>query len=222
MTTKPLSLLFFSFPFSLSVSLTISFPLPSFSFSRPIYVFLSLFAFVSHTVCFSASCLSYDLFLYEKKIAQDGYRFPLEELPLDQLDGPHLTLGSLVAFTPFDNLDDFKHYLARLRAIPAFLDQTTALLKRGIELRWVQPRGPLRSVPDQIRGQLVGDVTTSQYFGPFKKFPATIPAEEQRHLWQSRTDGGAFGAPVSASAAARARLVTEAVHIGSQMLPFDP
>jgi uncharacterized protein (DUF885 family) len=132
--------------------------------------------------------LSYDLFLYEKKLAQDGYRFPLEVLLLDQLDGPHLTLGSLVSFTPFDNLDDYKRYLARLRAIPAFLDQVTALLKRGIELHWVQPRGPLRSIPDQIRGQLVSDVTTSQYFGPFKKFPAAIPAEEQRHLAEAARD----------------------------------
>jgi uncharacterized protein (DUF885 family) len=126
--------------------------------------------------------LSYDLFLYEQKIARDGYRFPLEVLLLDQLDGPHLTLGSLVGFTPFDNTLDYHRYLARLRAIPAYLEQATALLRRGMELRWVQPRGPLRTVPDQVRGQLVSDVTTSQFFSPFKKFPTTIPAEEQQRL----------------------------------------
>jgi uncharacterized protein (DUF885 family) len=126
--------------------------------------------------------LSYDLFLYEQQLARDGQRFPLELLPLDQLDGPHLTLPALVGFMPFENSEDYERYLARLHAIPPYLEQVTALLKRGIKLRWVQPRGPLGSIPDQIQGQLVADVKAGAFFSPFKNIPMSVRSDEQKLL----------------------------------------
>jgi uncharacterized protein (DUF885 family) len=126
--------------------------------------------------------LSYDLFQFEQQQAVDAARFPLEVVLLDQLDGPQLALGQLMAFTRFETADDYRNYIARLKTWPRYLDQVIALLKRGIELRWVQPKGPLASVPAQIDGQLVKDVTASPLYEPFKHFPATIPEAERQAL----------------------------------------
>src|SRR5262245_38171826 len=54
--------------------------------------------------------LSYDLFRFEQQLAVDAARFPLEVMMLDQLDGPQLALGQLVAFIPFRNADDYGKY----------------------------------------------------------------------------------------------------------------
>ena len=88
--------------------------------------------------------ISYDLFKYEQQIAIEAARFPGEVMSLDQLDGPQLALGQLASFAPFRTAEDYRNYIARLHAWPRYLDQFTALLKRGIELRWVQPKVPLR------------------------------------------------------------------------------
>src|SRR5262249_30249701 len=126
--------------------------------------------------------LSYYLFRFEQQQKVDAARFPLEVILLDQLDGPQLALPQLTAFTRFETADDYRNYVARLKTWPRYLDQVMALLKRGIELRWVQPRGPLASVPAQIDGQIVKAVTTSPLYEPFKRFPATIPETEREPL----------------------------------------
>src|SRR5438046_869929 len=82
---------------------------------------------------------------------------------------PRLALGQLVGFIAFRNADDYGKYVARLRAYPRYLEQITALLKRGVAERWVQPKGPLASIPTQIDGQIVKDLTGSPIFEPFRQ-----------------------------------------------------
>jgi uncharacterized protein (DUF885 family) len=126
--------------------------------------------------------LSYDLFRFEQQTAIDAARFPLEAMMLDQLDGPQLMLGQIIGFTPFRTVDDYRAFIARLRAYSRYLDQVAALLKRGIERRWVQPKGPLSSITAQIDGQLVKDATSSPLFEPFKRFPPSVPEAERPAL----------------------------------------
>jgi len=126
--------------------------------------------------------LSYDLFRFEQQLAVDASRFPLEALMIDQLDGPQLALGQLVGFIPFRNADDYGKYIARLRAYPRYLEQVTALLKRGIAERWVQPKGPLASIPAQIDGQIVKDLSGAPLFEPFERIPHGVSHDERAAL----------------------------------------
>ncbi|HTG16110.1 MAG TPA: DUF885 family protein, partial [Blastocatellia bacterium] len=90
--------------------------------------------------------ISYDLFLLDKKLNVEGQRFPGELMPIDQMNGVQISFGQLVSNTPFRNAKDYEDYLARLAAFPKQLDQLIALMKRGIETKWVQPAVPLRSL----------------------------------------------------------------------------
>jgi uncharacterized protein (DUF885 family) len=132
--------------------------------------------------------LSHALIVWELQLAVEGQAYPTEVLILDQLDGPQIGLAQLVSATPFRTRADYDDYLARLRAIPRYFDQVTALLRRGIQLGWVQPNGPLRGVPDQIRGQLVGDPTKSPFYAPFASLPDAIPAAEHDRLRTAARD----------------------------------
>jgi uncharacterized protein (DUF885 family) len=126
--------------------------------------------------------LSHALIVWELQLAVEGQAYPTEVLVLDQLDGPQIGLAQLVSATPFRTRADYDDYLARLGAIPRYFDQVTALLRRGIELGWVQPSGPLRGVPDQIQGQLTGDPTKSPFYAPFVSLPDAVSAADRERL----------------------------------------
>jgi uncharacterized protein (DUF885 family) len=125
--------------------------------------------------------LSQALLEWDLALAVEGHKFPSETLILDQLDGPQLSLPQLTQVIPFNAVEDYERYLARLAAIPRYFDQVTDLLRRGIEIGWTQPNGPLRGIPDQIQGQL-GDETKSPFYAPFAHMPAAIPAAARNRL----------------------------------------
>ena len=126
--------------------------------------------------------LSYELFEYELETELAGEKYPTELLALDQLDGPQFTLPQTAEQMPFNNVEDYENYLGRLNSYPTFLDQIMALLEEGIKTRWVQPAGPLSSIPKQISGQLTADATDSPLFKPFEDFPESISEEDQTRL----------------------------------------
>jgi uncharacterized protein (DUF885 family) len=144
--------------------------------------FLQRLRRIDRTPLTGQTALSYSVLEWELATSVEGQRFPTEVLALDQLDGPHLLFPSLIQATPFRRVSDYEAYIRRLQAWPAQLAQIEALLKRGIELMWVQPNGPLRGVPAQILGQIKDDVTASAFYAPFAEMPAGTPAEAQQRL----------------------------------------
>ncbi|MFY9608325.1 MAG: DUF885 domain-containing protein [Blastocatellia bacterium] len=126
--------------------------------------------------------ISYDLFLLDKKLNVEGQRFPAELMPIDQMNGVHLTFGQLITNTPFRNTKDYENYLARLAAFPKQIDQLIELMKRGIETRWVQPPVPLRSLASQIEGQIADDPARSPLFQPFQSLPNELSQPEAARL----------------------------------------
>jgi uncharacterized protein (DUF885 family) len=123
--------------------------------------------------------ISYDLFLFDKKIAVEAERFPIELMPISQMEGIHLSFPQLVALTPFRNAKDYRDYLSRLAVYPKQIDQVIELMKRGIERGWTQAAEPLRSVPSQIEGQMSDDPTKSPLYKPFTAFPTDMPETER-------------------------------------------
>ena len=131
--------------------------------------------------------LSHALLVWELSLAVSAQQFPPVML-LTQIWGPQLLFPQLVSVTPFRTTTDYDNYLERLSAFPLYLEQVTGLLRRGIELGWVQPRGPLAGVPDQITGQLVADIEQNPLFAPLLKLPESI-AEAESDKFRSKARG---------------------------------
>ena len=131
--------------------------------------------------------LSHALLVWELSLAVSAQQFPPVML-LTQIWGPQLLFPQLVSVTPFRTTTDYDNYLERLSAFPLYLEQVTGLLRRGIELGWVQPRGPLAGVPDQITGQLVTDIEQNPLFAPLLKLPESI-AEAESDKFRSKARG---------------------------------
>lgn len=125
--------------------------------------------------------VSHALLLWDLSMAVSAQRFPPVML-LTQIWGPQLMFPQLVSATPFRTGRDYEDYLVRLSLFPRYLEQVVGLLRHGISLGWVQPRGPLGGVPDQIAGQIVPDVEQSPLYMPLKKIPGTITEENQKRF----------------------------------------
>jgi uncharacterized protein (DUF885 family) len=126
--------------------------------------------------------ISYDLFLLDKKLNVEGGRFPTEYMPVDQMNGVQISFGQLAASTPFRNAKDYEDYIARLTAFQRHIDQVIALMKRGIETKWVQPSAPLRSLASQIEGQITDDPAKSPAYKAFENFPQDVSEADRARL----------------------------------------
>src|SRR5215471_19744659 len=55
--------------------------------------------------------ISYDLFLLDKQRNVEGQQFPLELMPVSQMEGPQISFGQLVASMPFEAPQDYLNYI---------------------------------------------------------------------------------------------------------------
>ena len=132
-----------------------------------------------------ADQLNYDLFRRNAEMAVEQQQFPAEFLAINQMDGLPRDVPSMIAMMPAGKTADYENILVRLGGIPALVDQTIALLQEGLVRGIVPPKVPLRTLADQVSGQVhIGPMTTPM-LAKFKTFPETIPVAEQVRLTEA-------------------------------------
>lgn len=130
----------------------------------------------------AADQLNYDLFRRNLQEALEGARFPAELMPLTQLNGVQQDAARILEISPRYTVRDYEDMLARLEALPALVDQTLALLERGLERGITPPRITLRDVPQQVQNQMERDPRKNPLLKPFAGMPETIPVNERARL----------------------------------------
>ena len=129
----------------------------------------------------SADQLSYDIFKRGLDESLEGQRFPSDLMPVDQRNGPQYLASTLEA-SPQATVKDYENIIARLRTLPAVVDQTMALLDSGLKRGVTPPRVTLRDVPVQVENLIPDDAISSALLAPFTHFPVGIPQREQSRL----------------------------------------
>lgn len=125
--------------------------------------------------------LNYDLFEWEYQVSIEGYSYHWYLVPLNQRGGIQ-TADELADSLRFQTVQDYEDWTQRLRALPAYLDQTTALMREGIREGIVLPKVIMQRIPAQIDKQIVGDPAASPFYKPFAKFPDGISQADQARL----------------------------------------
>jgi uncharacterized protein (DUF885 family) len=128
-----------------------------------------------------ADQLNYDLFEKSYQTGIDEQPFRMYLIPLTQRGGPQ-TVHELADSLRFTTVKDYEDWLARMRALPVYIDQVMELMREGIQARIVQPRIVMERVPAQIAVHLVEDPTQSPFYKRFQRFPDSIPAADQERL----------------------------------------
>jgi uncharacterized protein (DUF885 family) len=103
-------------------------------------------------------------------------------LRVNPLYGLHNAIYITVDRMPARSAADYENIIARLRAIPVYVDQNIALLDQGIASGIVQPRVVADRVTQQIAVQAGQDAKATALLAAFRNFPSNIPKEEQEKL----------------------------------------
>jgi uncharacterized protein (DUF885 family) len=111
----------------------------------------------------------------------DNYRYQEFEMPVSQMDGPHVHLADLPRAVPFDSVKQYEDYIARLHQIPRVYTETEEVLRAGKRDHLMPVRFLLEKVPTQCQGIIQAD----PFLLPNRKFPASIPLQEQQRLSQA-------------------------------------
>jgi uncharacterized protein (DUF885 family) len=88
--------------------------------------------------------------------------------------GPHLTVTGMAARLPFYTPADYQSYIARLGAIPDYMEAATARLQAGLDAGWSQPCAPMRGFESSIQTHIVEDVKDSVLMVPFETKPKAM------------------------------------------------
>ena len=126
--------------------------------------------------------LNYDLFHRDATNALDESRFPGELMPVTQLGGVQQDVPATIAQMPASTVQEYEDIIARLRAVPVLVNQTIALLERGLATGVTPPQITLRDVPAQAQSLVVADPLTSPLLAAFMHFPAEIAGADQQRL----------------------------------------
>lgn len=127
--------------------------------------------------------LNYLLFRYETELALEELSMRTFLIPITQREGIQ-TVDDLSDSLRFESTRDFEDWLARLKALPAYVDQTIELLRTGIRERRLQPKITMQRLPAQLAKQITEKPAQSPFFKPFTRFPSSIPTRDQDRLSQ--------------------------------------
>ena len=128
-----------------------------------------------------ADALNFDLFKRSVDESIEGLRFPDDLMQITQLGGPQY-LSSVIVIMPAVTVKDYDDILARLDAIPLYLDQTRILLDSGLKRGITPPKVTLRDVGAQLQNLVPAEALQSALLTPFTHLPTTIPPADRERL----------------------------------------
>jgi uncharacterized protein (DUF885 family) len=123
--------------------------------------------------------------LLERQLLRANVNHELKnyEMPINQQGGIHTGLADLPLSVPFESVQHYDDYIARLHQIPRVFQQTMEVLRAGMRDGLMPPK----IVVDQLPDQCEGIVSANPFLLPLKKFPASFSEEERQRLTAALT-----------------------------------
>lgn len=116
--------------------------------------------------------ISLELLKFKLNETIDHYRFKSYLNPLLSDSGFHLSLSYQVR--ALNIYAQVKDYLNKLNAIPAYVDQHFALLRRGLQEGITQPKIIFEGYESTYESQIVDSPEESYFYEPFERLPSIL------------------------------------------------
>jgi len=149
---------------------------------------LDLIKSIDRTKLSQTDAISYDLYRRNAEFSVEGDQFPFELLQINQMGGVQQSVAQVISSTTFKTTKDYEDLVARLNGVPTLIEQTIALLQKGLEQKITPPQVTMRDVPQQVLNLIVKDPAASSMLEPFKKMSSLVPAPDQARLRPAATD----------------------------------
>lgn len=143
---------------------------------------------------FAASTLSAEdrltvrLIQYDFRSRLDAWELDTHLLSVGQLEGSHNWAFRVVDRMPAQTVHDYENIIARLRAIPTYVDQNIGLMDEAIASKMMQPRIVADLVTQQIAAQMNQNPEQTELLKAFRKFPSNISSADQQRLLQEAVE----------------------------------
>ncbi len=131
--------------------------------------------------------LSVELLRYDLRTQLDAFDVETYLLRVGQMTGFHNGVYNVIDRMPSFTVKDCENIIARLRGVPAYVDQNLAILNEAIARGWTQPKIVSDLVIGQLTAQVGQDASNTPLLAFLKKMPASIPQAEQERLRKEAT-----------------------------------
>jgi uncharacterized protein (DUF885 family) len=126
-----------------------------------------------------------DLLAWETQDRLAGMEFPRHLMPVGHMDNVPVRLAQWAggqAAQPMKTAANYDHFLARLKKLPAWIDQAIANMQEGIARGIVLPRVLVERGMPQLDALVPADIAQSPYLGATRAFPTGIAERDQKRL----------------------------------------
>jgi uncharacterized protein (DUF885 family) len=130
----------------------------------------------------NADRLSAQLLIYELSVQLDAEPWANLVQRTSQSDGAHNQVFSVIDQMPSRDVRDYEHIIARLKALPVYVDQTIALMQEQLAAGLAQPAIVIDLTLDQVTAQSRPGALESPLLNAFTRFPGAVGATEQQRL----------------------------------------
>jgi len=131
--------------------------------------------------------LSVKLMRYDLRTQLDALDIDTYLLRVGQMYGFHNGVYNVIDRMPSFTVKDCENIIARLRAVPVFVDQNIAIIDEAIARGWTQPKIVSDLVIGQLTTQAGQDAATTPLLFFLKKMPPSIPEAERERLRKEAT-----------------------------------
>jgi uncharacterized protein (DUF885 family) len=135
--------------------------------------------------------LSYDVFVFDREVEIEGFRFPGELQPIQQFSSDpsfFATMGSGESLHPFKTVKDYDDWLKRIDGFVVWMDQSITNMRLGMEKGVVQPRILMEKTLPQLADIAKDKPEDTVFWGPIKNFPESFTAEDKTRLTAAYKD----------------------------------
>jgi uncharacterized protein (DUF885 family) len=126
--------------------------------------------------------LNYDLFQRQIEDDIEGDQFPRELMPINQMSGPQQWLAETLEIMPTRTPAQCEDILARLNGIAVVIDQTIALMRKGLEAGVTPPKITMRDVPSQVWSHIADDPFQTPLLRPLQNMTSTVTQEDRERI----------------------------------------
>ncbi len=132
--------------------------------------------------------ISWRLLRRQLELELAGIDYDAHLIRLNQLFGLHTSVLLTMREMPARTHADYEDMIARLRAVPAYIEQNIAALREAIKTGHVQPRRTADLIIGQLEAQAAPSAADSPLLGAFREFPASIPEARREALLDRAED----------------------------------
>ena len=134
-----------------------------------------------------ANRLTANLLEWELRAALDTESYNNLVMRVSQMYGAHTEVFSTISAMPARTLKDYQNIIARLRALPKYVDQTIELMGEQLASGLAQPASVIGLMLEQLAAQSRPAALESPVLAAFARMPASVPAADQERLRSEAT-----------------------------------